>query len=117
VEDKKKNWGQQVLTLDEVAAVFVAYVSGKIKKFPFSEGSLALETADINDDLVKMNTNKLLTINSQPRVNGVKSSDAKYGWGPENGYIYQKAYFELFVPAAIVPKLAEYLNKHQDITY
>lgn len=106
VEEKKKNWGQQVTSLEEIAAVFTAFVSGKIKKFPFSEGSLALETADINTDLVKLNSNKLMTINSQPRVNGVKSTDPKYGWGPENGYIYQKAYFELFVPAALVEKLA-----------
>jgi len=116
-EEKKKNWGQQCLSLGEVAAVFVAYVSGKIKKFPFSEGSLALETADINADLVKMNSNKLLTINSQPRVNGVKSTDAKYGWGPENGYIYQKAYFELFVPAALIPKLVAHLDKFPEVTY
>ena len=35
-----------------------------------------------------MNTNKLLTINSQPKVNGVKSNNPTFGWGPENGYVY-----------------------------
>jgi len=30
-------------------------------------------------------------------VNGAKSNDEKYGWGPDNGYVYQKAYFELFI--------------------
>jgi methylenetetrahydrofolate reductase (NADPH) len=69
-----------------------------MKKFPFSEGSLAFETNDISEFLLNINKNKLFTINSQPAVNAVKSSDAKYGWGPANGYVYQKAYIELFVP-------------------
>lgn len=82
--------------------VFVAYLTGKIKKFPFSEGRIALETNDICDVLVQLNKNKLLTINSQPRVNGIKSTDLKYGWGPQNGYVYQKAYFEILLHPALV---------------
>lgn len=40
----------------------------------------------------------LLTINSQPVANGVKSNDPVFGWGPSGGYIYQKAYYEFFIP-------------------
>lgn len=29
-------------------------------------------------------------INSQPRVDGAKSQDPAFGWGPINGYVYQK---------------------------
>lgn len=64
-----------------------------------------------------MNENKLLTLNSQPCVNGAKSTDEKYGWGPEKGYVYQKAYFELFVDVSIIEQLCSHLDKYPSITY
>lgn len=45
-DEKKKYWGTECKSLDNVSKVFVDYVSGKIKKFPFSEGSLAAETSE-----------------------------------------------------------------------
>jgi methylenetetrahydrofolate reductase (NADPH) len=38
-----------------------------------------------------MNRLGFLTINSQPAVNGAKSDHKVFGWGPSNGYVYQKA--------------------------
>jgi len=96
VKDKMKAWGAQCRSFKQMTEVFVNYLSGKIKKFPFSEGAIAPETFEISDILFELNKNKILTINSQPKVNGVRSSDTKFGWGPENGYVYQKAYFEFF---------------------
>ena len=52
----------------------------------------------------------MFTINSQPQVNAAPSSDEKYGWGPQNGYVYQKAYFEFFVPFPVMKMLAEHLE-------
>jgi len=72
----------------DVSEIFVKYITGEIKKFPFSEGTLAEETGEISDILLKMNQNKLLTINSQPKVNGARSDDEKFGWGPKNGRVY-----------------------------
>jgi methylenetetrahydrofolate reductase (NADPH) len=60
---------------------------------------------------LKLNENKLFTINSQPRVNAAKSTDLKFGWGPENGYVYQKAYVEFFVHKDLIQKLVDYLSK------
>ena len=111
-DEKKKAWGAQCRSYDEVSKVFCDYVSGSVKKFPFSEGSLAEETNAISEPLLTMNLNKLLTINSQPRVNGAKSTDPSYGWGPEKGYVYQKAYVELFVHDKVIQKLIEHLNTH-----
>lgn len=105
------------MSLADVSKVFVDYLTGKIKKFPFSEASLSAETDEINEHLVKLNENKLFTINSQPRVNGAKSTDPKFGWGPEKGYVYQKAYVEFFTHKDIVPKLVEYLSSQENITY
>lgn len=75
--------------MQEVSKVFNDYITGKIKKFPFAEGALALETSDLTDVLVQMINARLFTINSQPAVNGAKSNDPKFGWGPEQfGYVY-----------------------------
>lgn len=78
---------------------------------------MALETSDLTDILVLMNKNKMFTLNSQPQVNGAKSSDEKFGWGPANGYVYQKAYFELFVDQSIVELLCTYLDTYPSISY
>ena len=37
-----------------------------------------------------MNAKGMLTINSQPPVNGVSSADKTFGWGGSQGFIYQK---------------------------
>ena len=115
--EKKKNWGETCTSFSDVSKVFVAFLSGKIKKFPFAEGALSAETDDINQQLLKLNENKLFTINSQPRVNAAKSTDPKFGWGPENGYVYQKAYVEFFVHKDLIKKLVDYLSPQENITY
>jgi len=50
-------------------------------------------------------------------VNAAKSDDLKYGWGPSNGRIYQKAYFELFVHKNILNNLIEFLKNFKSISY
>jgi len=64
-----------------------------------------------------MNQSKMLTINSQPKVNGLKSSDPKYGWGPANGYVYQKSYVEFFLHSDLMEPLAKFLSSKTNITY
>jgi len=86
--EKKKQWGQTCTSLNQVAEVFTNYISGKIKRFPFCEGAFHEETDIIRDELLLMNKNKLFTINSQPRLNGIKSTDEKFGWGSAKGYVY-----------------------------
>ena len=86
--EKTQIWGEKVESLNDVIAVFVKYLQGKIKKFPFAEGYLQPETDIIMAPLVRMNENKLFTINSQPKVNGAPSNDVKFGWGPDKGYVY-----------------------------
>lgn len=88
MDELKKLWGEQVLNLSDIIKVFVLFLQGKIRKYPFSEGSLQAETDTIMDPLIKMNESKLFTINSQPRVNGAPSADPKYGWGPKYGYVF-----------------------------
>jgi len=117
LDEKRKFWGSTCRSLKDLSKIFVDYLSEKIKKFPFSEGAISLETSDLTEILIKMNKNKLLTINSQPQVNAAKSDDPKYGWGPSNGRIYQKAYFELFVHQDILKNLIDFLEKFKSISY
>ena len=57
-----------------------------VSVLPWSEmDSLQLETGYIKDQLVALNRKGFLTINSQPGVNGVCSTDPKVGWGGPNG--------------------------------
>ncbi len=53
---------------------------------PWSEmDSLQHETGAIQERLVALNRGGLLTINSQPAVNGAQSTDPHVGWGGPNG--------------------------------
>jgi methylenetetrahydrofolate reductase (NADPH) len=47
------------------------------------------------------------TVGSQPAVDGVKSSDQTYGFGPKGGYVYQKAFVEFFLTEEQLTELEE----------
>ena len=115
--EKRKLWGEEINTLDAVSDVFTRYVTRQLKKFPFSEGPLMVESNQIRDILKTLNENHFLTINSQPKVNGVKSSDPVFGWGPKNGFIYQKAYFEFFISKDLLDLFINFLQEHEMISY
>jgi methylenetetrahydrofolate reductase (NADPH) len=116
-EDKRKIWGEVVQDLDHISDVFCAFVEKKIKKFPFAEGPISAETFDIRDILIKLNKNRFFTINSQPAINGVPSTDPVYGWGPAKGYVFQKAYFEFFVPPEMIDTLVAYLRQYETVSF
>ena len=88
-EDGLKLWGNPTSFLD-VAQLFARYCSGKLPALPWCDEALAVETSAINTQLAKINEYGFLTINSQPAVNGARSDDKTFGWGPVNGYVYQK---------------------------
>lgn len=112
-------WGYEVKNIDDIKDVFVSFVKGKsnqhgykVTSLPWVDEPLQPETQLIYDRIVKLNENYLFTINSQPSVNCARSSDQTFGWGPKNGYIYQKAYIEFFAQAKhakiIIDKMAKY---------
>ena len=41
-------------------------------------------------ELAHVNRHGVLTINSQPAVNGMSSTDPVVGWGEKGGYVYQR---------------------------
>lgn len=60
--------------------IFSRYIQGQVKFLPWSDSPLSLETGVIKDNLVRLNSKGFLTINSQPAVDGVASSDLVFGW-------------------------------------
>lgn len=95
--------------VEDISTLFVEFIQGKIPLLPWSEGSPLPETGAIQSRLVQCNQQGLWTVGSQPAVNGKPSTDPLVGWGPQGGYVYQKAFVELFVGpnevAAMVEKL------------
>ncbi|KAG0065574.1 hypothetical protein BGZ89_008199 [Linnemannia elongata] len=110
-------WGHPSSPL-EVASLFAKYCYGEIRSIPWSdESSLYPETEAIRGQLAHLNERGYLTINSQPAVNGVRSDDKVHGWGPKNGYVYQKAYLEFFVSPENLNELVSRIEEEPQITY
>jgi len=110
-------WGHPE-SADDVSSLFAKYCQGLVKSTPWSdESSLYPETEAIRGQLVNLNERGYLTINSQPAVNGVRSDDKVHGWGPKNGYVYQKAYLEFFVSAENLNRLVKRIEEEPQITY
>lgn len=92
-------WGQPK-SAEDVNQLFVRHLRGSLKAIPWSEEDFNAETGTITDLLIKLNSKGWWTVASQPAVNGLRSSDPTFGWGPAHGFVFQKAFVEFFVPSA-----------------
>lgn len=115
-ENNRKVWGEPV-SIREVSNLFVKYMQGQVECLPWSESPISTEANVIQERLVELNKRCLLTVNSQPPVNGVKSSDKTYGWGPKNGYVYQKAYLEVLVSPELIAEIITRVERDPELTY
>eukprot|EP00462_Mataza_sp_D1_P013659 CAMPEP_0175152618 /NCGR_PEP_ID=MMETSP0087-20121206/19218_1 /TAXON_ID=136419 /ORGANISM="Unknown Unknown, Strain D1" /LENGTH=553 /DNA_ID=CAMNT_0016439079 /DNA_START=223 /DNA_END=1884 /DNA_ORIENTATION=+ len=116
-EDRRKIWGQNPTQPLHIYQVFAGYIDGNVPRLPWCEASIQLETLPIKDCLRRMNQFGLLTINSQPKVNGAPSSDPAVGWGGPGGYVYQKAYLEFFVNSASLEKIVKLAEAYPSLQY
>lgn len=115
-EQNIKLWGQPK-SIKDLSEIFISFLSGKLDRLPWSDSPITAEADDIKDHLIALTQRGFLTINSQPAINGIKSSDPVYGWGPKNGFVYQKAYLELLVPSYLIDELIARIEKNDDLTY
>lgn len=115
-EHNRKLWGEPK-NVKDISDLFVDYINGKVESLPWSEAPVGAETDAIKEDLIELNERGFLTINSQPAIDGKKSSDPVHGWGPRNGYVYQKAYLELLVNPHLIDTLVERMEADPDVTY
>ena len=115
-EANVKLWGQPT-SLRDITELFVRYVNGKLGRLPWSEGEISAEAESIKSDLINLNQRGLLTINSQPAIDGMPSSHPVHGWGPAGGYVYQKAYLELLLFPSLIDTVLERIESNKDLTY
>lgn len=116
INDKRKEiWGEPK-SEEDVAKVFSKFCAGEIPILPWCELPLAMESDNISEKLTKLNARGFLTINSQPKINGVKSEDPVHGWGNSGGRIYQKAYLEFFTSKNNLDAIMTKLPQNPSIT-
>jgi methylenetetrahydrofolate reductase (NADPH) len=97
-------------TPEDITSLFIRHIEGSIPALPWSEEGLNEETNTIKSQLLSLNRKGWWTVASQPAVNGVRSSDPIFGWGPKNGFVFQKAFVELFIPSTDWKNLHEKLK-------
>lgn len=91
-------WGADIKDEKDVWEIFYCFITGTknkhgflVETLPWNE-DLKSETNLIIEKLSTLNKHGILTINSQPNINGINSDDPQFGWGSSNGYVYQKVY-------------------------
>ncbi|KAF8074968.1 methylenetetrahydrofolate reductase-domain-containing protein [Lyophyllum atratum] len=115
-EDAIKLWGYPTTDAD-IYKLFSRFCTKELAALPWSDQAPSTETSIISTQLAQMNELGFLTINSQPAVNGVRSDDKVHGWGPSNGFVYQKAYLEFFVNPTLLTLLLKHIERDSNITY
>lgn len=115
-EDAIKLWDHPT-TFKEVTALFQKFCLNQLSALPWSDQPVLSETSVIAGQLARVNGLGFLTINSQPAVNGLRSDDKTFGWGPSNGYVYQKAYMEFFASPELLDAIMPHIEADPGITY
>ncbi|KAI0630863.1 methylenetetrahydrofolate reduct [Trametes polyzona] len=115
-EDALRLWDTPT-TIEQIRTLFSRFCLGQLEALPWSDSAPSSETSVIAPQLAKLNELGFLTINSQPAVDGARSDDRIHGWGPANGYVYQKAYLEFFVSPELLDMLIPHIERDINITY
>lgn len=116
VPEARRLWGEPKSVAD-ISNSFARHLGGEIDTMPWSEESLQPETLTIKNELLQLINKGWWTVASQPAVNGVPSTDPVFGWGPKNGFVFQKPFVEFFIPNDEWRKLHSKLFEHPQITY
>lgn len=103
-QDALRIWGYPV-TEDDVSLIFSSYLLGRLSCIPWCDAPIFDETLAIRKWLLALNLPPSMngkgwwTVGSQPAVDGCSSTDPTYGFGPRDGYVYQKSFVEFFMSA------------------
>lgn len=116
VPDAKRLWGEPT-SLEDICQTFRRHLECEIDSTPWSEDTLQPETLTIKTELLSLINKGWWTVASQPAVNGIRSTDPTFGWGPKNGFVFQKPFVEFFLPSKEFKQLRLKLDEHPQITY
>lgn len=114
--EAKRLWGHPTTT-EDISAIFKKQLEGEIDVIPWSEEPLQPETLTIKDELLGLIQKGWWTVASQPAVNGIRSSDPVFGWGPKYGFVFQKPFVEFFLPSSDWKRLQPTLSEDEQVTY
>lgn len=116
IPDATRLWGYPVDTGD-INNIFRRHLEGQIDAIPWSEEGLSPETLTIKPQLLSLINKGWWTVASQPAVNGVPSDHEIFGWGPNNGFVFQKPFVEFFIPSSDWKRLKPILEADDQVTY
>ncbi|KAF7980152.1 hypothetical protein HWV62_39605 [Athelia sp. TMB] len=102
--DAIAQWGHPK-TLNDLTSLFLRQLHSETATTPFSSEPLSPESLTILPHLEKLTHKGWWTVGSQPAVDGARSSDDIFGWGPRGGYVFQKAFVEFFAEEADVERI------------
>ncbi|WEW56109.1 methylenetetrahydrofolate reductase 1 [Emydomyces testavorans] len=100
----RRLWGCP-MSREDINNIFRRHLSGELHAVPWSEGGAAEESGGLNPETATIRPYLLSlvekrgwwTLASQPAVNGVRSDNPTFGWGPPGeGFVFQKAFVEFF---------------------
>jgi methylenetetrahydrofolate reductase (NADPH) len=111
-----KLWGYPT-SVSDITQLFIRHIEGGLSALPWSEQGLNEETDKIRNQLLAINRRGWWTVASQPAVNGVRSSDSIFGWGPQNGFVFQKAFVELFLSSTSWDSLRSLLLGNESVSF
>ena len=101
-EEAVRLWGTPV-DEDDISSIFSRFVDGRLACMPWCDIPVWDETMQLLPALLHLNSppsaggKAWWTVGSQPAVDGCDSTDPTFGFGPQGGYIFQKAFVELFM--------------------
>jgi methylenetetrahydrofolate reductase (NADPH) len=119
----RKLWGSPKSAQD-ITTIFRKHVDGELQAVPWSDEvnpedvadalpALRAETATIRTELLALIEKGYWTVASQPAVDGVRSDDEVFGWGPKGeGFCFQRPFCEFLTTKEkwekeVRPKLAK----------
>lgn len=102
-------------TLSDLADIFVKYLNKETNALPWCDGPIGSDTDVLKSSLIDLNRKGYFTLNSQPSLSAVRSNDKVYGWGPKNGFLYQKQYLEFLVHKDVAAELLKSIKSHNSI--
>ena len=111
-----KEWGFPVDKHD-INTIFLKYINGEISSLPWFEENLDPESDSILPYLKSLAERGWWTVGSQPAVDAISSSDKVFGFGPKNGWVFQKAFVEFWVPNDEIEDLCKRLDGWKDGGY
>ena len=114
--DNRAAYGAELSSVADVNKIFAQFLRSEIKRLPWCV-ELVTETHPIKFSLARICEAGLLTINSQPAVNGVSSSHAVHGWGGPGGVVYQKAYVEFFCSKTMLEGIKTAVKEYPSVQY